>query len=281
MHSYQHHLAACVLAAVSILAVWIRVGNTVDLIRANDEIENAPEGVAIFIPEEPAPTPEEIPVAEDEQPVADEGEEVAIAPSEESPDAETPAAEEPEPTTPSEEPTEEPAEEPVTEPETPAVEEPAPAEKPVAEVPEEPVPEPVVEVTPVEPEPVEEIVPAYAQSRSTLEGAYGMVDWLYTLRPNAPYELISVKKEELKIALLNLAGELESANGGSASEAKSTLCVIRDDINTLRSALAPGLDDKQEALDEDNRVTLDSIKESFDIVRSEWETVNSTSLICN
>jgi hypothetical protein len=200
------------------------------------------------------------------------------APTEETPTdvpAENPPAPEPQTPPAQEDAPDAPPEEPVT-PEVPPEETPA---EPAPEVTPEPEPEPVAVPVAEHPD-APTILPAFADTRSLIEGVVSEIDWLYTLRTSADYDGIAATREELKTALLSLADTLEQPNGGDTDTAQHLLCQSSNKLQLLNAEFGAGTDNAQPQLDEDNSKVLNDIGGVVNSVTSAWQGQTGLSVSC-
>ena len=160
-----------------------------------------------------------------------------------------------------------------------------PGEEASAQSPIEPAP---VEVAPVEPQPVPEIAPViesyeeeipYLEARGIIESVMGKVDWLYTLRPGANYDLLSLTKTQVVTDMNELALIMESQSTNTIINAQ--FCDIEDGLATLETVLATGSDDSQTSLDADNQDILTEIDEAVAQVRTMWTNETGLSMQCS
>lgn len=160
------------------------------------------------------------------------------------------------------------AEEPTVE--TPIVEEPVVTEEiPVIA---EPVEEPVLEL------PTEEPIDVYSEVRATLEAVIPKFDWLYTLRAEADYAGISTTREAAKthfdLTIQVLEQHLDNAT------INTELCSATQNLDTLKTLLAPNIDNTQTTVDAQNLKVLDSIQTELTAVISLWSANSGAAFDC-
>jgi len=153
------------------------------------------------------------------------------------------------------------------------------ATEPAEETPDSWPAEPIEPEPTTEPEPaVNEEPPPYLEARSTLESVINKIDWLYTLRSGANYDLLGSAKLQTAAGMLELADTLDAE--GSNGSINTQLCDLYNGLATLNGVLAPGSDDSQPEVDSDNQEVLAEIESAISLVETMWTMESGLSAQC-
>ncbi len=125
---------------------------------------------------------------------------------------------------------------------------------------------------------LEEEPSPYLEVRSLVEAVIAKIDWLYTLRPLTDYDSLSLTKSQTTRDLHELILVFEVTS--SDQVINDLFCTIDNDLLKLETYLAPGLDDTQPEVDDNNRDILRDMNDVVQGVRILWLTETGSTWQC-